>query len=216
MDNPHNHLNLGRVLRRLFAYLCSCQSGKRTNACCQHISAANVALTCPGAFRTAKKNEARAFDMNRPDRQQPTASGLLDLAVVTAAQAVTPVPLPAPATRDSRANTRRDMCAGLHNPHPTPPANPRAGYGAHLRVPVVPVQGNQGRGRGAGQPMGHPSGLVQFQNPGIIYSLRCPASCFLFPCSLLPAPCSLLPAPCSLLSAPCSLLSSPCSLFLDT
>ena len=160
--NLYNHLNLGRGLRRLFAYLCSCPSGKRTNSCCQHVSASNVALTCPGAFRTTKKREARAFDMNRPDAQQPTSSGFPDLAPVTMAQAVTLTPLPARATRDSRAIVRRQMCAGFHNPHATPPANPRAGYAANLRAPVAPIQGNQGggRGRGAGgQPQPHPSGL---------------------------------------------------------
>ena len=56
-DNPTNHLHLGRSLQRLMAALCDCKSGKP--GACAHVSAATVALCCPGAFRSSKKQDAQ-------------------------------------------------------------------------------------------------------------------------------------------------------------
>jgi hypothetical protein len=91
-DNPANHLHLGRSLQRLFRNHCTCRSGKRTNAGCCHVTASTMALCCPGAFRTSKKKDARLYDINRPDAQQPSSAGTPAVDIVTPAQAVQPCP----------------------------------------------------------------------------------------------------------------------------
>jgi hypothetical protein len=178
-DNPANHLHLGRQLCRLFAHHCTCRSGKRTNASCCHVTAATLALCCPEAFRTAKKREARLFDINRPDEQQPTSSGTPANAVLTPAQVVQPCPQPPRVSRDTRVHTRDDLCVGFLNPVAAPPVNPRDGYGVHLAAPTAPVQvpQQQVRRQQVRQPpvqqpqaphhlQPHPSGLGNMLNPG--------------------------------------------------
>jgi hypothetical protein len=179
-DNPTNHLHLGRQLRRLVAHSCSCLSGKRTNSLCGHGTASGMGLCAPGVFRTTKKPEARQLDINRPDGQQPTASGT-PAVPCTPAQAVLPCPRPPRVTRDTRVHVRDGICQGWHNPHPTPPGNFRAGFSPQLAAPlagqVLQRQGRQGgvgrrralaRRRGArqGGQRGHASTLGLMTNPG--------------------------------------------------
>lgn len=73
--NPHNHLQLGRQLSRLFGHTCTCQGGLNTTHSCCHVQGGVIAICAPGSFRSTKKNEARAADIFRPDEQQPVSSG---------------------------------------------------------------------------------------------------------------------------------------------
>ena len=120
---------------------------------------------------------ARQYDINVPDAHQPVSGGT-PAVPVTPLQAVTPCPRPPRATPDTRVNSRDYYCLGLENLQLTPPLDPRAGYGAQYRAPVVgqPQQqgrqrgrggrGARGRGGGRGGGNGHPSGLGLFTNPG--------------------------------------------------
>ena len=63
--NPNNVLLLGPLLSRIFATLCDCLSGVKTNSCCSHVIALVKSIMAPALFRPSKVFESRITDIYR-------------------------------------------------------------------------------------------------------------------------------------------------------
>ena len=63
--NPNNMLLLGPLLSRIFATLCDCLSGVKTNSCCSHVIALVKSVMAPALFRASKVFESRITDIYR-------------------------------------------------------------------------------------------------------------------------------------------------------
>lgn len=63
--NPHNHLNLGPLLSRVFALFCDCLAGCKTNSWCAHHAAMVKSTMGAACFRPRKVNESRLTDIYR-------------------------------------------------------------------------------------------------------------------------------------------------------
>ena len=63
--NPNNMLRLGPILSRIFAALCDCLSGVKTNSCCSHIIALVKSVMAAALFRPSKVFESRITDIYR-------------------------------------------------------------------------------------------------------------------------------------------------------
>ena len=63
--NPNNVLRLGPILSRIFATLCDCLSGVKTNSCCSHIIALVKSVMAAALFRPSKVFESRITDIYR-------------------------------------------------------------------------------------------------------------------------------------------------------
>ena len=63
--NPNNILLLGPLLSCVFAILCDCMAGMKTNSCCAHALAEVKAVLAPACFRSRKVNEALMTDIYR-------------------------------------------------------------------------------------------------------------------------------------------------------
>ena len=61
----NNVLNLGPMLSRIFALLCDCMAGPKTNSCCCHHGALIKATMAAACYRSRKVNEARMTDIYR-------------------------------------------------------------------------------------------------------------------------------------------------------
>ena len=63
--NPNNIFHLGPLLSRIFAVVCNCLAGAKTNSCCSHIMAMVKSLMAPACFRSRKVHESRLTDIYR-------------------------------------------------------------------------------------------------------------------------------------------------------
>ena len=63
--NPNNVLLLGPLLSRIFATLCDCLSGVKTDSCCSHVIALVKSIMAPALFRPSKVFESRITDIYR-------------------------------------------------------------------------------------------------------------------------------------------------------
>ena len=135
--DPHP-LRLQGYLSRLFGCHCTCDSGMRTNAACEHIEAAIILLFNPDTFRTAKRKETRINDVRRPDEHRPpvlaTPVGQRDRNIQ-----FQPPPRPPPRTRDRRLGHKNRTFQNFLNPNPNRNANnQRAGQIPARRAPPQP------------------------------------------------------------------------------
>ena len=63
--NPNNVMLLGPLLSRIFAMLCDCLSGVKTNSCCSHSIALVKSVMAAALFRPTKVSESRITDIYR-------------------------------------------------------------------------------------------------------------------------------------------------------
>ena len=61
----NNLLTLGPMLSRIFALVCDCMAGLKTNSCCAHHGALIKATMAAACYRSRKVNEARITDIYR-------------------------------------------------------------------------------------------------------------------------------------------------------
>lgn len=61
----NNILRLGPLLSRIFALLCDCRSGVKTNSICSHCGAMVKSVMAPALFRSTKVRESRMTDVYR-------------------------------------------------------------------------------------------------------------------------------------------------------